>query len=601
VESIYKFVAAQRDSYRSDTIQITEGYDFSQYETLRTIELYHNSKFLSGNKDPLDREKPFFNICKFRVNVAVRSTDLDTKDVQIQSDRTTKTSYVESFLLNLKNRNWMQDSGFARFLNKFGQTRAKYGGVLVMRTENDDGLKIHVVPWLDMVTDQVDIRNGVKIERHYYTPAQLKTEAPKGWKNIDKAIDTAKKSREAQAANLGQKNKTPGKNIEVWEIHGVLPTCLLAGTSEKYPENYGDENEYERQMHVVVLEESDKSKESKVGGVTLYAGVEDEDPYKYLSYEEVDGRGLGVGVVEDLFEAQVWTNDSVMKKKDMLEIAGKIILQTSDGNIAARNILNEMENGHIVITAQDKPLTQVNNTPNSLPAFDKLIDEWNTQAERVSSTPAAITGETMPSGQPFRLAAMLNSEAGSLFEYRREEAGIFISEMYNDWVLPFIVKQIKKDKELTATLEPEEQKMVADMLADHEANSFAKSQILSGNLVHPDDMAAVKDSAKNGVMINRRHSFADFDNLFKDWEGNVSVDTTGEQRNKSVMMETLFNVFQIVAKNPAILQDPTLARIFNQMVEIAGVSPVFLSNDGGPAIPAAPAAQMPAQIAPAAV
>ena len=123
MESIYKFVAAQRDSYRSDTIQITEGYDFSQYETLRTIELYHNSKFLSGNKDSLDREKPFFNICKFRVNVAVRATDLDTKDVQIQSDRTTKTSYAESFLLNLKNRNWMQEGAFAPFLNRMGQTR----------------------------------------------------------------------------------------------------------------------------------------------------------------------------------------------------------------------------------------------------------------------------------------------------------------------------------------------------------------------------------------------------------------------------------------------------------------------------------------------
>jgi hypothetical protein len=28
VKSIYKFVAAQRDSYRSDTIEITEGYEF---------------------------------------------------------------------------------------------------------------------------------------------------------------------------------------------------------------------------------------------------------------------------------------------------------------------------------------------------------------------------------------------------------------------------------------------------------------------------------------------------------------------------------------------------------------------------------------------
>jgi hypothetical protein len=62
VESIYEFVAKQRGSYRTDTIEITEGYDFSQYETLRTIELYDNDRFLTGNKDSLDREKPFFNI-----------------------------------------------------------------------------------------------------------------------------------------------------------------------------------------------------------------------------------------------------------------------------------------------------------------------------------------------------------------------------------------------------------------------------------------------------------------------------------------------------------------------------------------------------------
>jgi hypothetical protein len=50
------------------------GYEFSQYETPRTIELYHNIKFKSGNKDSLKREKSFYNICKFRVNVAVRAT-----------------------------------------------------------------------------------------------------------------------------------------------------------------------------------------------------------------------------------------------------------------------------------------------------------------------------------------------------------------------------------------------------------------------------------------------------------------------------------------------------------------------------------------------
>jgi hypothetical protein len=56
VTTIYEFAKKQRDSYRSDTIQITEGYEFSQYETLRTIELYDNDRFTTGDKDSLDRD-----------------------------------------------------------------------------------------------------------------------------------------------------------------------------------------------------------------------------------------------------------------------------------------------------------------------------------------------------------------------------------------------------------------------------------------------------------------------------------------------------------------------------------------------------------------
>jgi hypothetical protein len=39
VKSIFEFVAKQRDEYRANAIQVVEGYDFSRYETLRTIEL----------------------------------------------------------------------------------------------------------------------------------------------------------------------------------------------------------------------------------------------------------------------------------------------------------------------------------------------------------------------------------------------------------------------------------------------------------------------------------------------------------------------------------------------------------------------------------
>src|SRR4051812_4497096 len=96
--SIFEFVKEQRDNYRSRTIEIAEGYDYSHYETLPTIELYHNSRFTTGNKDTLKREKPFYNITKFRVNVATRAADLDTKNVKVVSD--TPGADTEAFLLS---------------------------------------------------------------------------------------------------------------------------------------------------------------------------------------------------------------------------------------------------------------------------------------------------------------------------------------------------------------------------------------------------------------------------------------------------------------------------------------------------------------------
>jgi hypothetical protein len=77
---------------RSPSLRATAFRSTRRCEPLR----YDNDRFLSGSADSLDRERPFFNIVSFRKNVAIRAPDLDTKDVQIQSERITKTSYAET-------------------------------------------------------------------------------------------------------------------------------------------------------------------------------------------------------------------------------------------------------------------------------------------------------------------------------------------------------------------------------------------------------------------------------------------------------------------------------------------------------------------------
>lgn len=75
-------VEQQIDNYISEEITITDAYQFSQYKTIQQIENFMHSKFTSGQFDSRGNPKPFFNITKGKVNIAIRATDIDRKDIK---------------------------------------------------------------------------------------------------------------------------------------------------------------------------------------------------------------------------------------------------------------------------------------------------------------------------------------------------------------------------------------------------------------------------------------------------------------------------------------------------------------------------------------
>ena len=58
-----------------------------------------------------------------------------------------------------------------------GQTRAKYGGVLVKKTEQGSELRLTVMAWRDMITDQVEVRSGPAADLE--SPAACVSSGPK--------------------------------------------------------------------------------------------------------------------------------------------------------------------------------------------------------------------------------------------------------------------------------------------------------------------------------------------------------------------------------------------------------------------------------------
>lgn len=565
-KTIFKEINEIIGSYNNKSIQIIDGLYYNQFQTLKKIEFYWNSQYINGQVDELGRIKPFYNISKFRVNVATRATDLDVKDVRITSDNV--NDRVRSMLLNHELKNWFKEADFSKLLNDWGKTRAKYGGALIKKCmEEEDGkkeLEIELVEWKNVITDQTDIENGVIIEVHYMSPSELSKKIGI-WENVEEAMKLATKSRGFK----GNKDQATEKRIPIYEVHGEFPENYNPETPD------GNPNKYERMSFIIAGNETNKQ-------VMLWHELEDENPYRFLAWDSVAGRGLGIGIVEDGFEAQMWTNDAIISEKNVMDLAGKVFIKTNSKNLG-NNIIADMDNGQVIELEDGADANMLNLTPSSLPEFQNTVERWNTQYERATNTFDAVTGEQMPSNTPLGSVAIQSAQASSFFDYRREEAGIFWTDVLMDWVLPYLIKKINKEHILASDFSTEELKTIDKAFALNEANNRVKEAVLSGQIVSAEEYEQAIDAFTQFIAQDGKRRYIEVPkDYFKNYEEDVTIDITGETRNKQATLQTLSSILAQVAGNPALLQDPTLSQIFSEILEISGVNIIPVSPQQQP-------------------
>jgi len=303
-------------NYHKSSLEKIDGLKRSQFEIVRMCEFYSDSRYLEQNKDAtgksgvnldkLGRPRPFYNIVNYRVALAKTATDLDIKDIQIISDN--PKYQVHSMLLNREAYEWMKESEFSRTFNQMGSTRPKYGGYLLKKTTPKGKLKIEVVRWTNVFTDQNDILGGPIVEHHYLSPVALKKKDDV-WDNVTEVLK----------ANRKLKDKT---DIDVYEITGEFPVQVFKD-SQNEDSTEADEFTFTLQRYFV----------AEVDGKHFLMSADEipgvmEDYYEYLAWED-NGYGLGRGVIEDSEEAQVWTNDSVINESIAMSLAGRVGIKTT--------------------------------------------------------------------------------------------------------------------------------------------------------------------------------------------------------------------------------------------------------------------------------
>lgn len=578
-----------KSSFENDQIQIIENLYFHQWNIIRMCEFYSNSKYLSGNVDTMGRDKPFYNIVNYRVSLAKTATDLEIKDIQVQSDN--PKHYTTSMFLNRESQKWMKDKDvqFEKVLNKMNITRPKYGGYIAKRSWVDKKLKIDVPEWKNIMNDQVEVLGGPLIETHYMSPVEI-SKKKNVWYNVTAVLKAFKKT---QIGNQGK--KIPMGKITVYELQGEFPDAVYLDAEEENASiTDGDWYKYSLQKYFIAV----------VGDTKFLMYCEDlsskkiTDTYRYLPWEEMPGRGLGKGVIEDSEEAQVWTNDSISNEKSAMDLAGKVAIKTTSKKLA-NNIL-EVDNGKIFQLDKDTDMGSINFSPGALGEFQSQIDRWKSQADDVTSSYDAATGAQPPSGTPYSQTALLNNVAMKPLEYKRGEWGTHLSLIWEEWVIPYLIDQLYDSHILRSDFTDAELAQIDRDFATFKMNDITHDAVLNGEMPIQADFENGVQQIMGGLKKGGKSRYIKFPKgYFDDWEGNCTVVTSGDDKNKAATLQSLSTILSTVIQsyNPntgkfGVLEDPILSDIFGRIVEIAGagISPISLGI-GAPAqaTPVAPA------------
>ena len=403
-------------------------------------------------------------------------------------------------------------------------------------------------------------------------PDQLKEMEKKGWGDeangatitVDELITLSQPKRYPDRLR-GQQNKTTGRYVQLYEVHGQLPESYLFAD--------GASDEYVGQMQIVGFYYDERNNKQ---GVTLWAGEEDiKDVFKIIVRDGLYGRALGFGGAEELFEPQVWVNHNEILKLSMLKAASKVIHKTTDANFANRNNLFDAENGEIFVTKEGTDIAQIDTTPRSLALFDKSTDDWFEQARLMASAGEAILGEQPPAGTPFASIQFQAAESQSLHEYRKGKIATFTDEIYLDWIVPQLAKEIIQEQEFLAELDVDELRDISERVAKSKTNDFIKKKILDGELVEQDEVDAIRELEQETFLEGGNKKFIKIlKGELKNAPISVKVNIAGKQKNAPAITDKLVNVFRTIVQAPQILDDPRMAKLFNQILEQSGLSPI---------------------------
>jgi hypothetical protein len=567
---IYGYITSEEANYKRP-IALNDSWNWGMADHIKTSFLYAHSQLLTGKSD----FKPVKNITRPILNLQHRTEDIELKDVQVYVDDPDK--YHLSFLVKKYHDDvFVQENDLDTYFDELNVSRIDLGGGLSKQLNKP---RPEVVPLQSIVfCDQTDMLSGPIGIKHYFSPDQLLDMAKFGWGETANGATISLEAlimlsrEEKKDTDQQQTAQTPGRYIEVYEIHGNLPI--------RFYNRNDTSNKYETRLFICAFYQKKEGQDKQ--GVILYTAPEKKSPFKLIKRDPVFGRALGFGGAEELFEPQVWVNYDMIRMQAMLDAASKTILKALGSNsatIAQKQKVRDMDNLEIVDVGEGGDLAQVDTFPRNMRLFDNSVTQWEIHAKDMGAAQDPIQGKEPVSGTPFSSLIEQVRQGMGLHEYRRGQFAKHIEEIYRDWIIPHIQKKITQGFRFLSTLSLDELQWVRERVVDNLTETRVKEIVFDGGMVTNQDREMFKTLiAEQFKKKGNKHFIEALAGEFQNTPLAVKVSVAGKSKDLAQMTEKLVNVFRTIVTNPAILQNPAMAELFNKIIEASGLDPVDFSD-----------------------
>jgi hypothetical protein len=384
---------------------------------------------------------------------------------------------------------------------------------------------------------------------------------------IDIAIAMSKSEKKISTAN-DQTVKTPSKNILVYELRGNLPDHWREG---------GEHGKYSNQAFYVCYY---NNKDGQKQGITLFSGKDRPltDSFKQLKIDRVrsKGRACGRSIVETLFEPQMWNNYSGIKIKQLLD-AALTVFQT-DSEEYKNQKLSDLPANTILGHELGRPITKLDGTVQNLPAFTAHQQKMKDDARVLGSAQEAQLGESPTAGTPFKLQQAVIQQGQGFHEYRQGKIATFFADvLYPNMIMKYLVKEINSGKKFSEVLTLDELNEVVGQMSDNLVEKQVEDIIINGGEVSEEEKAVLKEQF--ATALSKQHKergfFETLKGEFKDIPTRVFINIKGKQKNLAANADKLSNLITNILSNPqAIAQVPGISKLYNELIEDSGFSPV---------------------------